>query len=454
MPKIEINPELSRIAWAASSRIDSARNETRPIYRLPPEILAIIIEFCQSEQFDNYLPRPYKWVCLMLVSRTWRAAILSFPTLWSKLVMRTSVPQSGILTIVKRSGSHPLQVVVPPPARSEVHPKSIRYKLLDLVAGLLPRISLLLIATCGGYDASRIYRAFENRPANQLQRLNFIAVGSDKLFVLHTPRLRFLHLSGVGSWPAPMSENLTHIYLSFSLNPETLERDLKHSPRLRQLSVHGVYQVPERFGNHRKISLIRGARLVITSSRNTVASLFALGSTNYLSVTNSVAVPTLPVSSFLKLALPRDVSHFRNFDDLTTVRLELIDSGDQHTQMPRTVTVVLMCSTVDRETLRINLEYTLGGIRFPDPMEPEIIPERPPAMRVLNYLRPLDLRKVLELRMEGFVGEWGLQGFELYHFLQYMPSLRRITTGDNNIDIFRFALSTLRRSAPVIVEGV
>ena len=86
-------------------------------------------------------------------------------------------------------------------------------------------------------------------------------------------------------------------------------------------------------------------------------------------------------------------------------------------------------------------------------MKTDTIPERPPAMRALNYLRPLDLRKVAELRMEGFVGEWELQGFELYRFLRYMPALRRIMTGDGNRDTFWVALSTMGYSPSVIVEG-
>jgi hypothetical protein len=243
--------------------------------------------------------------------------------------------------------------------------------------------------------------------------------------------------------------------LDFNLNPETLERDLKNSPRLEQIRIDGVYQVSERFGKHSKISLIPGVRLIIAASQNTVASLFALGTTNYLSIMTNVVVTNLSITSFLKLALPQDISCLRNLNDLTRVHLKLIDSGeDPYAHMPRSVTVVLRCSTADRETLHIDSEYTLSNLRSPNTMETDIIPERPPATRALNYLRPLDLRKVVELRMEGFVGEWGLHSFELYHFLQHMPALRNITTCDGNREIFWFALSTMERSAPVIVEEI
>ncbi|KAF9647388.1 hypothetical protein BDM02DRAFT_3187989 [Thelephora ganbajun] len=459
-------PELSRIAWTASSRIDSARNETRPIYRLPFEVLALIMDFCRSEQFANYYPRAYGWVRLMLVSRVWKATILSFPSLWSKLVMSTSVSQSGIRTILERSGSHPLQVVIPSAGWSDVYPKSIRYRHIDLVVELLPRISQLVVATCGGYDTPRIYHAFKDRTAGQLLQFSFIASPrSERLLALHTPRLRSLYLSGVGSWPASVAENLTHIHLDFSLNPETLGSDLKNSPRLKQISINGVFQVPARFGNHSRISLMPGVRLVITGSQKAAASLFALGSTNYLSITKTIVVTDIPITPFLKFALPQDTSCFQNLNDLTKVHLKLshltkvylkpTDSGeDPYTCMPRTATIVLRCSTAERETLHIDLEYVYNNMGSPNTMETEIVSERPPAMRALGYLRPLDLKKVVELRIEGFVGEWRLQSFELYHFLQHMPVLRRIVTGDDNREIFLFALSTVGRSASVIVEGV
>jgi hypothetical protein len=136
-----LTPELSRIAWTACSNIDSARNETRPIYRLPPEILALIIDFCQ---FAEQYWKPYGWVRLMLVSRTWNATILSFPSLWSKLVLDASISQFAMLVVVDRSGSHPLEVKIPS-VPSEAHRKSILYKHIELVVKLLPRVSRLTI---------------------------------------------------------------------------------------------------------------------------------------------------------------------------------------------------------------------------------------------------------------------------------------------------------------------
>jgi hypothetical protein len=370
--------------------------------------------------------------------------------------MNASISQSQILTVVERSKSHPLQVIIPPPAWSDEYAKSIRYKHIDLAAELLPRISQLTITTCGEYDTPRIYRAFGGRSSNQLRRLSFVTVPAPRLgelFALDAPRLRSLHLSGVESWPPSMAENITHIRLNSNLNPETLERDLKNSPRLEEIRLDGVYHLA--IGILTKVSLIPGVRLIITSCRDTVAHHFVLGSTNYLSIITSAAVTNLSVNPLLKITLPQDISCFQNLNDLTAVHLTLIDSGvDQYAHTDRSVTVILRCSTADREVLHIEVEYILGGLWSSYMREMEIAPERPPATKALNYLRPLDLRGVVELRMEGFVGDWELRVSELYNFLQYMPALKRIVTGDDNKDVFLSALNAMRANPSGVIGGL
>lgn len=91
--------------------------------------------------------------------------------------------------------------------------------------------------------------------------------------------------------------------------------------------------------------------------------------------------------------------------------------------MPRSVTVVLRCSTVDRKTLHIDLEYILSNPWPAKPMERDIILERPPAMRALNHLR-----------QDGRV-RWGVgtSGFRALSFLQYIPTSWYTTAGDYNI---------------------
>ena len=417
----------------------------------------MIVEFRQSERFENYHPKGYEWVRLMFVSRMWKATILSFPSIWSKLVMSAWVSQSGMATVVERSGSHPLQVVIPPPELESVYSKSVRYKHVKLVIQLLPRITKLSIVTRSVFDTLRICNMFEGCRADQLERLNFIGFpGLGELFSLDSPQLKFLYLCRVDSWPVRTAKNLTHVHLGGNMNPDTLERDLSHSPGLQEIRIDNVYQVLERVGDHPMIYLAPDVRLVITSSQNTVASLFVLDPSNCLSIrTTNIAITSIPITSFLRFALPRDLSRFRNLDDLTRVDLKLLDSGEgTHSRMARTVTVVLRCSTADRETLHVEVEYILSCPRTSNTLEGEIITERPPSMRALNYLRPLDLKKVVELKMEGFVREWELQSFELRHFLQFMPALKQIKTADDNEGIFRVALNAMKRSASVVVEGV
>ena len=119
-----------------------------------------------------------------------------------------------------------------------------------------------------------------------------------RLFVLHAPRLRTLHLSGVESWPAPIAENLPRICLGFGLNPGFLGRDLKDSPSLREIAINGVYRVLERVGTKLFKDLFDSRRAThLDGLGECFPSLFALGSTNYL----------------------------QNLDDITDTRLKLVD---------------------------------------------------------------------------------------------------------------------------------
>ena len=386
--------------------------------------------------------------------------MLSFPSLWSKLVLNASISQSEMVTLVDRSGSHPLQVEIPP-AWSEVYPKSNRYKHIELVIKHLPRVSQLTINTLEGYDTCRVRRMFRGSTADQLLELNLKAPFLGE-FVPCTPRLRSLSLSSFEFWLPPLSDNITHICLDCSLDPDILEIGLKNCAGLKELSITQVRQLAERPGDHPQICLLPGVRLMIKDSHTTVASLFALGSTNYLSIRATFVLHHNFIISFLEQALPRDVSHLRNLVDPTMVYLKLADTGERpNRHNHRGITVILKCSTGDRETLHVEVEYYALHRRSPDPMEMGIVPERSPmmrfricdqAMRLLNYLHPLNLREVVELRMEGFVGEWNLYSVEIGRLLKRMPALRRIVTGDDNKGKFLLALLTMERS--VVIEEV
>ena len=305
-------PELSRIAWTAYSNIGSARNETRPVYRLPPEILALIIGFYQ---FDFCYWEDYGWVRLMLVSRMWRTTILSFPLLWSKLVLNASTSQSGMLALVDRSGSHPLEMEIPC-EDPDMYRRSVYYKHIGLMIKHLPRVSRLTIRTRGTYNTLRVCRMFRGSTADQLLELELM--GPEE-FVLCAPRLQYLSIFCMKTWPLPLSENLTRIFLDSHFDPEALERGLKNCPRLKEISIHKAYcqfDVPP--GDLLKIPLLPGVRLIIRDSHTSVASLFALGPTNFLSVEEDLSSLTsrLPHSSSLTIRIP----HSSNMSSHETFR--------------------------------------------------------------------------------------------------------------------------------------
>ena len=284
---------------------------------------------------------------------------------------------------------------------------------------------------------------FRGLAADQLWEFKFTALHSEE-FVLYAPRLQSLTLSHAESWSSLLSVNVTHICLESNLNPVALERSLKNCPRLKELSIHSVHQFVPRPGDRSKISLLPGVRLIITNSVKAVASLFALESTNYLSITTPAAEYGLQNTPFLESALPQDISCLRNLNGFTTVHLKLIDTGRRRL----TFTVVLKCSTADRETLYIQVDHILIYRDFyPDQMDAERVP-----MGGVGYLRPLDLGKVAELRMDGFVEGRDIQVSDLRYFLEQMPALRRITTGDDNVGMFSLALGTMAHN--VVIERV
>ena len=384
----------------------------------------------------------------MLVSRMWKTTILSFPSLWSRLVLDASIPQSVMLTLVDKSGSHPLQVEILS-AWPKVYPRSNRYKHIELAIKLLPRVFRLAIDTLDWYDTGRVQRMFRDRTANQLLELKLMASFLD--FVVHAPRLRSLSMSCMKTWPPPPSENITHICLDTSLDPDILQMGLENCPSLEELSIIEVHQLVERPRGRPTIRLLPGVRLMIKNSHTSVASLFELGSTNYLSIRATSFLYQIFIISFLEQVLPQDISHLRNLVDPTMVYLKLADTGERPNRHNRRgITVILKCSAGDRETLYVEAGYYVLHRRVLERSPMIRLRIFDPAMRLLDYLHPLNLREVVELRMEGFVGEWSLQSLELGRLLKRMPALRRVVTGDDNKGKFLLALSTMEQS--VVIE--
>jgi len=75
-------------------------------------------------------------------------------------------------------------------------------------------------------------------------------------------------------------------------------------------------------------------------------------------------------------------------------------------------------------------------------------------MGLLDNLDGIVLRGVTELGMDGFVGVLEPHGDELLAFLERMPALARLITGDNNEEELDFALDRLGRTdRPVVVRA-
>ena len=95
-----------------TSQISSSINKARPIYRLPPEILAEIVTWYQLlESTERY--NWFTWVRLMSVSHTWRSTILSFPSLWSVVHLDSEISPQTVHMLFQRSREHSLDVTIP-----------------------------------------------------------------------------------------------------------------------------------------------------------------------------------------------------------------------------------------------------------------------------------------------------------------------------------------------------
>lgn len=133
----------------------------------------------------------------MLVSRTWKATISSFPSLRSKLIM-----------------AHRFAISVGNDSSSGLSQKFVCYDHVDVVAELLPRISQLVIAARGGYGAPRLYHAF----SRIAPRINLAAQVHPTTEVVQATRIVVPAVAE--SWPALVTENLTRIHLDSNLDPE------------------------------------------------------------------------------------------------------------------------------------------------------------------------------------------------------------------------------------------
>ena len=429
--------------WTATTQISSSINGTQPISCLPPEILAEVFG-CYQHLETAERRKWYTWIRFMLVSRGWRSTILSFPSLWSRVYITNEISPEIILLFLQRSGGHPLDVIIP----QMMHPLTLksnqRSQALEAVSAHASRIRSFVLGDSGEHDTDLLLRIF-SQPAPNLTHLNLWTprpAGSmpfPKFFGLEFPKLRKLEIKGVGAWPNIVGANLTRITISNTFTSYILSRCIPYSPNLKVLKLLRIWKIRRTdLSAGQRIALPPGVRLTIKDSPRCprILELFSLSQDCHLKIGHPMKLTgngTPPLSC----VLPDDLSPFQNLR--TLVRLHITARFSNKPGLK------LKWCGLDRPTLGVNVEF------FKNPR----ILERNgnTIMGFLGDLRPIVLGGVEELRMEGFVGPLGPQAIELLKFLEGMPALTRLTTADDNEDVFRSVLNDLGCRAVVVRAG-
>ena len=432
--------------WTATSRISSSINESRPVHRLPPEVLAAIFTCYQRlESTKRY--KWFTWVRLMSVSHRWRSTILSFPSLWSVIRLGGEISSEGIRALLERSRGHPLHVIVLRSGFST--PKSIRYShALDASAHTHRIQKLLLYLDLVEDDVKRIVRIF-SKPAQNLAHLELAGYSPHDmttpfpdLFGLEFPKLRVLEVAGIGAWPKVVGTNLTHITFNTSLNPWVLQDCIPYSPNLKVLEIRGVSNLTmPNFSRWQRIALPPGVCLTIgrTPLCSHILMLFILPHDAHIRACPSIiAMPDRPLLSYI---LPFETSNLHNLGALT--RLHAKARIDLYAY----VALELECFSLDRPAFEVNVEHSFDL----KTMDEE---EASPVLWFLGNLKQIALEGLEELRLDGFVGRLAPQEAELLAFLKRLPALKRLITTNSNEKRLRSALDILGYPAVVVrVEG-
>ena len=134
-------------------------NNTTPINRLPPEILARTLEFREDDK---------DLMSATHVCHQWRSALTSAPSLWTEAVFRNS---NRVLTYLTRSGALPIEVSFVP---TRVSFETWKFDPEDFYISQIPWVGRMKSLNIGG-DEEQI-EAIVRRlrlPAPLLQRLKF-----------------------------------------------------------------------------------------------------------------------------------------------------------------------------------------------------------------------------------------------------------------------------------------
>jgi hypothetical protein len=245
----------------------------------------------------------------------------------------------------------------------------------------------------------------------------------------HVPKLRVLKVRGVEGWPEIVGTNLTRITLNYSFIPRVLKRCIPYSPHLKVLKIQSIWNLDDLdLTAWQRIALPPGIHLVVQGSRicPRIIALFALPRDGHLRVRPSVySISNKPSLSYV---LPTEISHLRNLRTLTRLHIKAhIDVG---------VALELKCFRLDQPAFDVNVKYTLEGRTMMGQRASSV-------MWFLGNLHQVVLRRVEELRMEGFIGSLEPQGTEFLTFLKGMPALTKLITTDGNEETLRSALDSL-----------
>ena len=143
----------------------------------------------------------------------------------------------------------------------------------------------------------------------------------------------------------------------------------------------------------------------------------------------------IPDMQLLSYVLPDDIAPLQNLHTLTRLHITA--------RFHLGVRLEMKCFGPDQVVFEVSMRFS--------PEIPTMVEQNgTPAMWILGNLHRIGLRRVEELRMEGFVGPLEPRAVELLTFLKRMPALTRLITTDGNEEILRTALDNLCCRAAVV----
>lgn len=236
------------------SQCNKQNNSSNIAACLPPELLSMIFEWnaaadCQQE--PGWRP---SWVIVTYVCSHWRRAALGCPTLWSRIIVSSSLSMQWVAEMLSRSQLAPLVVVVPGFRHSD------RKKVLTVLNDLHRVRELSIRVSQHDVSLEDVLMSL-GRPAPMLEKFAMSADGfiylspvsydrfctlPHSLFCSDAPRLRSLHLEQC----TPLS----------AIPPGLTVLKLKNFPKSARLSVSELLVMLDALPNLRTLVLVNADR--------------------------------------------------------------------------------------------------------------------------------------------------------------------------------------------------